>query len=78
VSGERIDVTPEPTAAEAEAIRRALAALGLVEPGPPAGGQSPNGPRDGSATVSGERGQSPNGPRDASVAGSMPNLVPDP
>jgi hypothetical protein len=31
VSGERIDVTPEPTSAEAEAIRRALEALGLVE-----------------------------------------------
>jgi hypothetical protein len=32
VSGERIDVTPEPSPAEAEAIRRALEALGLVEP----------------------------------------------
>jgi hypothetical protein len=32
VSGERIDITPEPTPAEAEAIRRALEALGLVEP----------------------------------------------
>ena len=32
MSGERIDVTPEPSPAEAEAIRRALEALGLVEP----------------------------------------------
>jgi hypothetical protein len=32
VSGEWIDVTPEPSPAEAEAIRRALEALGLVEP----------------------------------------------
>ena len=31
MTGERIDVTPEPTAAEAEAIRRALEALGLLE-----------------------------------------------
>jgi hypothetical protein len=35
VSGEQIDVTPEPTPEEAEAIRRALEALGLVEPGAP-------------------------------------------
>ena len=27
-----MDITPEPTPAEAEAIRRALEALGLVEP----------------------------------------------
>ena len=32
MSGERIDVSPEPTPAEAEAIRRALEALCLVEP----------------------------------------------
>jgi hypothetical protein len=51
VSGERIDVSPEPTAEEAEAIRRALAALGLVEDGPADRGQSPNGPRDDSDTV---------------------------
>jgi hypothetical protein len=47
VTGERVDVTPEPTPAEAEAIRRALEALGLLEPD---GGQSPNGPRDESVT----------------------------
>ena len=47
---ERIDVTPEPTAAEAEAIRRALEALGLLEPGPPDRGQTPNGPGDASVT----------------------------
>jgi hypothetical protein len=35
VSGERIDVTPEPTSEEADAIRRALEALGLLEPGRP-------------------------------------------
>jgi len=35
VSRERIDVTPEPTPAEAEAIRRALEALGLLEAGAP-------------------------------------------
>jgi hypothetical protein len=38
VSGERIDVTPDPTPEEREAIRRALAALGLVEPDRPRGG----------------------------------------
>ena len=32
MSGERFDITPEPTPEEAEAIRRALEALGLVEP----------------------------------------------
>jgi hypothetical protein len=46
VSGERIDVTPEPTPEEAEAIRRALEALGLLEPGRPDGetdrGQTPH------------------------------------
>jgi hypothetical protein len=47
VTADRIDVTPEPTPAEAEAIRRALAALGLVEEG-----QSLNGPRDASVTGS--------------------------
>jgi hypothetical protein len=39
VSRERIDVTPEPTPEEAEAIRRALAALGLIEPEPADRGQ---------------------------------------
>jgi hypothetical protein len=37
VSGERIDVTPDPTPEEAEAIRRALEALGLLEPTRPDG-----------------------------------------
>ena len=37
MSGERIDVTPEPTPAEEEAIRRALEALGLLESGRPDG-----------------------------------------
>ena len=32
MSDERIDLDPEPTAEEAEAVRRALAALGLIEP----------------------------------------------
>ena len=32
MSGARIDVTPDPTPAEEEAIRRALEALGLLEP----------------------------------------------
>ena len=41
MSGERIDITPEPTPEEAEAIRRALAALGLVEPGRPDGETEP-------------------------------------
>ena len=59
MSGERIDVSPEPTAAEAEAIRRALAALGLLEPDPPDRGQSPNGPGDGSVTVPAKSGDSP-------------------
>jgi hypothetical protein len=58
VSGERIDVTPEPTPAEAEAIRRALEALGLVEPAP-GRGQSPNGPRDASAPDPAQIGDSP-------------------
>ena len=35
MSGEQIDVTPEPTPEEREAIRRALEALGLVEPRAP-------------------------------------------
>ena len=51
MSRDRIDVTPEPTPAEAEAIRRALEALGLLESGPPERGQSPNGPRDPSVAV---------------------------
>jgi hypothetical protein len=55
VTADRIDVTPEPTAEEAEAIRRALAALGLVEPAADRG-QSPNGPRDASVTDSGDAG----------------------
>jgi hypothetical protein len=37
VSGERIRLEPEATAEEAEAVRQALAALGLVEPSPPQG-----------------------------------------
>jgi hypothetical protein len=52
VSGVRIDITPEPTAAEAEAIRRALAALGLLEPDPPDRGQSLNFGGDGSVAGS--------------------------
>ena len=52
MSGERFDITPEPTPEEAEAIRRALAALGLLEPDLPDRGQSPNAGRDGSVTVS--------------------------
>jgi hypothetical protein len=51
VSEERIGVTPEPTPAEAEAIRRALEALGLLEPAPAERGQAPNGPGDTSVTV---------------------------
>ena len=38
--------------AEAEAIRRALAALGLLERDQGDRGQSPDGPRDGSVTAS--------------------------
>ena len=42
MSGERIDVTPEPTSEEAEAIRRALEALGLLErPAEPSGDGGP-------------------------------------
>jgi hypothetical protein len=41
LSDAQIDITPEPTPDEAEAIRRALEALGLVEPSPPDRGQSP-------------------------------------
>ena len=52
MSGERIDVTPAATPAEEEAIRRALEALGLLEPVPPDRGQSLNAGRDGSVTVS--------------------------
>jgi hypothetical protein len=48
VTADRIDVTPEPMPAEREAIRRALEALGLVEPAPPGGG-----PEAGSDTASG-------------------------
>ena len=55
MSDDRLDAAPEPTPAEAEAIRRALEALGLLE----ARGQSPNGPGDASATVSGEAGTVP-------------------
>jgi hypothetical protein len=46
VSGERLDITPEPTPAEAEAIRRALEALGLLE------APDRTCPRDGSVTGS--------------------------
>ena len=35
MSGERIRLTPEPTSAEAEAVRQALEALGLIEPSGP-------------------------------------------
>jgi hypothetical protein len=52
VSRERIDVTPEPTPAEAEAIRRALEALGLLERDQGDRGQSPDGPSDASVTAS--------------------------
>ena len=52
MTGARIDVTPEPTPAEAEAIRRALEALGLLEAAPDDRGQSPYGPDDASVTVS--------------------------
>jgi hypothetical protein len=41
VSGERIRLEPDATPEEAEAVRRALAALGLVEPTPPEGDGSP-------------------------------------
>jgi hypothetical protein len=50
VSGERIDVTPEPAPEEAEAIRRALESLGLLEPGRPDGGTE-RGSDPASATV---------------------------
>jgi hypothetical protein len=36
VSGPRVDITPQPTAAERAAIEQALAALGLLEPSGPA------------------------------------------
>jgi hypothetical protein len=42
-----IVVRPEPTAAELAAIRQALAALGLLEPAPPAGAPKPGRPRPG-------------------------------
>jgi len=41
VSGEQIDVTPEPTPEEKEAIRRALEALGLLERDSTEGGTVP-------------------------------------
>jgi hypothetical protein len=41
VSEERIRLTPEATPQEAEAVRRALAALGLIEPAPPEPGAAP-------------------------------------
>ena len=42
MSGEQIDVTPEPTPEEREAIRRALEALGLLErPAEPGGDGGP-------------------------------------
>jgi len=59
VSGERLDITPEPTPGEKEAIRRALDALGLFEGSPRDRGQSPNGPRDASVTGSAQGGDSP-------------------
>ncbi len=56
MSGARIDVTPDPTPAEEEAIRRALEALGLLEPGRPDGETDRVRPRiggrDGSVTLS--------------------------
>jgi hypothetical protein len=55
VSEEQIDVVPEPTPAEAEAIRRALEALGLLEPAPPERGHPRNGPGDGPVTVPARR-----------------------
>jgi hypothetical protein len=45
VSGERIRLDPEATADEAEAVRQALAALGLVEPSP-SGDDAPQGDGD--------------------------------
>jgi hypothetical protein len=41
VSSERIRIAPEPTQQEAEAVRQALAALGLIESSPPDGEQAP-------------------------------------
>jgi hypothetical protein len=41
VSSERIRISPEPTQQEAEAVRQALAALGLIESSPPEGEQAP-------------------------------------
>ena len=76
MSGVRIDATPEPTPAEAEAIRRALAALGLLEAAPPDRGQSPNGPGDASVTDSPDRGQSLNSPCDPSVSVPTRYLTP--
>jgi hypothetical protein len=52
VSDDRLDITPEPTPAEAEAIRRALEALGLLE-GAPADGGSEVGSDPASTAVSG-------------------------
>jgi hypothetical protein len=57
VSGARIDSTPEPTPEEAEAIRRALAALGLLDSDPAGWREGPGvrprlSGRDGSVTVS--------------------------
>ncbi len=51
MSGRRIDVTPEPTPAEAEAIRRALEALGLLDPAA-ADGEAEVGSDPASAAVS--------------------------
>jgi hypothetical protein len=41
VSGERIRISPKPTQQEAEAVRQALAALGLIESSPPDREQAP-------------------------------------
>jgi hypothetical protein len=41
VSSDRIRISPEPTQQEAEAVRQALAALGLIESSPPEREQAP-------------------------------------
>ena len=51
MSDDRVDATPEPTPAEAEAIRRAREALGLLERAA-AGGQGEVGSDPASAGVS--------------------------
>jgi hypothetical protein len=54
VSDERIRLSPEPTPAEAAAVRQALAALGLIEPAAPPASQD----GDDSGTPP-DRGQTP-------------------